>query len=94
MSLNQLILLYMWFATTAILLFLLIIARFYEQFSGKKTHYRWVILVIIGFGIGFIRYAEVSVLLGDMPGDLILGSSGLFLIGFSSRLFWMMVINR
>ena len=50
-SLHQFLTLYTWFPLAALLLFLLLIARFFARFSGQRT-YHWLYLVpIIGSGI-------------------------------------------
>lgn len=58
-SLHQFLTLYSWFPLAALLLFLLLIARFYARFSGQRT-YHWLYLVpIIGTGIVVVRSASI-----------------------------------
>lgn len=57
-SLHQFLTLYSWFPLAALLLFLLLIARFYARFSNQRT-YHWLYLVpIIGAGIVIVRSAS------------------------------------
>lgn len=57
-SLHQFLTLYSWFPLAALLLFLLLIARFYARFSSQRT-YHWLYLVpIIGSGIVVVRSAS------------------------------------
>ena len=59
-SLHQFLTLYSWFPLAALLLFLLLIARFYARFSGQRT-YHWLYLVpIIGSGIVVVRSASTG----------------------------------
>jgi hypothetical protein len=66
-SLHQFLTLYSWFPLAALLLFLLLIARFYARFSGQRT-YHWLYLVpMIGAGIVIVRLASTQPLLNAQP---------------------------
>lgn len=94
LSLNQFFMLFMWFPLTALLLLLMLIARFFERFSGHSTYYKWLIGPVVLFGLGFVRYASIKPIAGDALGDVMLGIAGLFLLILSSRLYWLMIVNR
>jgi len=94
LSVNQFLLLYSWFPLVAIFTFMLLIARFFEEFSGKRTFFRFFLLPIIFFGIGIVRYASMLQLHGDTFADLILGIAGIVLLLLSGRMYWLMIIKR
>jgi hypothetical protein len=94
LSLNQFFMLFMWFPLTALLLLLMLIARFFERFSGQTTYYKWIIVPVVLFGFGFVRYASIQSIAGDALGDILLGMAGLSLLLLSSRLYWLMIVNR
>ena len=93
-SLHQFLTLYSWFPLAALLLFLLLIARFYARFSNQRT-YHWLYLVpIIGSGIVVVRSAS-----GLTPTeDLFLVAtsliSGLILIVLVIRLAQLMLAHK
>lgn len=79
-SLNQLLLLYSWFALAALLLFLAFIARFYERFSGENTRYRLFLFTLACYAAGWVRYASIDPSGSDAAGDLALGVGGVLLL--------------
>jgi hypothetical protein len=79
-AVNQLLALYAWFPLAASLLILLLIARFYEKFSGRKMYFRAFFLPVVLFGAAEVRYAYVGRIVGDMLGDLALTGAGLSLL--------------
>jgi hypothetical protein len=68
--------------------FLFLIARFYEEKSGRRTFYSLFLIPIVLFAVAAINYAFPEPgLVGDFWGDLlrfvggvILGGTGLFLL--------------
>ncbi|MFW5708932.1 MAG: hypothetical protein ACOCX5_01805 [Chloroflexota bacterium] len=94
LSLNQFLVLYMWFALAALLLFIVLIARFYEKFSDERTYYRLYGVPLVLFGAGVVRYASVDYILGDAFADLMFGLAGVILFLLSVRLYWLMIIQR
>lgn len=92
-SLNQFLMLYQWFPLAALLMLMLLIARFYEKFSGRTTYYRLFLLVIVLFGGAMVRYASVDRIAGDIPGDTMLGLAGLLLAGLCLHLLRLMVLS-
>jgi hypothetical protein len=79
---------YTWTVVCILVYFLFLIARFYEEKSGRRTYF-WLFLVSIAlFAVAAVRYAvpEPSIV-GNFWGDLlrflggvILGGAGLFLL--------------
>lgn len=91
LSLQQLLSLYMWFPLAALLVFLLLIARFYERFSNKQTFFPYYLMVLVLFGGWSVRYASADAVAGNMLGDLLLGGGGLLLMLLTLRLYWLMI---
>ncbi len=79
-SLHQFLVLYTWFPLAALLLFLLLIARFYEKFSNFRTYFWLYGLVAVLFGAMSVRHASVGIVLGDVAMDAIAFVSGLLLL--------------
>jgi type II secretory pathway component PulF len=92
-SLSQFLTLYTWFPLAALLLFFLMIARFYEKFSNKRTFFRWFLAPILLFGIAYVRYASVE-RASDTLADLVAALAGLLLIGLCANLYRLMVWQR
>jgi len=93
-SLHQFLTLYSWFPLAALLLFLLLIARFYARFSGQRT-YHWLYLVpIIGAGIVVVRSTNMREPSEDM--FLVATSliSGMLLIVLVIRLARLMLAHK
>ncbi len=93
-ALSQLILLYVWFVLAGLLGFVVLIARFYQHFSGQHTRYRWYALPIILYGLAVLRYASIDQLAGDPGADLLAGAAGLSLLVLAVRLYRQMVAGR
>lgn len=93
-ALSQLLLLYGWFVASALLLFVLAIARFYQRFSGERTHYRWLVMVIVLFGVATVRYASIDQHAGDLFAAGAAAAGGLILIGLLVRLYHQMTHGR
>jgi hypothetical protein len=86
LALGQLLSLYTWFALTALILIVMLIARFYQQFSGVNTRYRWFVLPIVLFAASVLRYNSIDRISGDVGGDLLAGAGGAALIWLIVRL--------
>ena len=84
----------MWFPTAALLVFLLLIARFYEKLSGRRTCYRLFFAPILLFGAVSVRYASSDTLAGDGLADLAFGIGGIILIGLCWNLYRLMIVNN
>jgi len=80
LSLNQFLTIYTWFPLAALILFLFLIARFYEKFSGQKTYFRLFILPIVFFGASAVRSASNDVITEDVAASLLAAAGGLSLL--------------
>lgn len=93
-SLGQFLTLFGWFSITVVLVFLLLIARFYQRFAGEKTFYEFFLIPIVLFGAAAVRYSSIDQMAGDAIADLLLAAGGLVLIVLCAFLYWMMTRNR
>lgn len=93
-ALSQIILLYFWFVLAGLLGFVVLIARFYQHFSGERTWYRWYWLPILLFGAAAMRYASIDQIAGDLLADLLAGAAGIALIALAVRLYCQMIAGR
>ncbi len=93
-ELSQLLMLYTWFALAALLFFFVLIARFYEKFSGEKTYFRWLVLPAVFFGIATVRYASIDMVTSDPVGDVAMALGGILLIGLSIHIYRRMTSGR
>lgn len=93
-SLSQLMLLYTWFALTAMIALMLVIARFYQHFSGEPMAYRWFIIPILLYGGASVRYAAIDRIGGDLAGDLLAAAAGMVLAWRALHLYHHMTANR
>jgi hypothetical protein len=91
---NQILLLYTWFPLASLIAITLLIARFYEGFSGDRTYYQWFLVPLVLFGVGSVRYASIDRIAGDSLGDMLMGGAGVVLIGLSLRLYRLMTSGR
>lgn len=94
LSLNQILILYTWFPLAVLLIFLLLIGRFYQKFSGQSTQFRWFVMPLLLFGAAAVRYASINQVSGDWLGDILLAVSGASLLGLSWRLHHRMTAGR
>jgi hypothetical protein len=91
---NQILLLYFWFPLAVVIAILLLIARFYESFSGDRTWYMLYLIPLVLFGVGSVRYASINQIAGDTFGDLSMGAAGMVLMILSIRLYHQMTSGR
>jgi hypothetical protein len=87
LTLNQILMLYTWFPLTALLFFLLLIARFYQKFSGERTLFRLFIVPIMLFGVAVVRYASINQMAQDSLGDILMALAGITLTGLCLLLY-------
>ncbi|MEZ4670529.1 MAG: hypothetical protein R3E39_21690 [Anaerolineae bacterium] len=93
-SVTQFLTLYTWFPLAFVLVFLLLIARFYQRFSSTRTYYEWFALPLFLFGAAAMRYSSVDQLAGDWIGDVLLGGGGIMLLALSLFLYYRMTRSR
>ena len=93
-SFHQFLVLYTWFPLIAVLLLLLLIARFYQKFSGERTYFPAYIIPIMGYGIVAVRYAGHEQITGDLPADIISLISGIILLVLCIHLYNLMMSHR
>lgn len=93
-SLHQLLVLYTWFPFAALLLFLLLVARFYERFSGERTYYWLYIPAVILFGAMSVRYASAGIVITDIYTDTIGIFAGGLLLYLTLRLRQVMLRRK
>jgi len=91
---NQVLTLYAWFPLAALLMFMLLIARFYQRFSGERTYYRLYAVPLLLYGLAAVRYASLNQVTGDTAADLLLGAGGAVLLALSLLLGWAMLARR
>ncbi len=93
LSLNQLLVIFSWFPLAILILFALLIARFYEKFSNYQTYSRFFLIPLILFGISAVRYASLDTAVGDPISDILIGIGGFVLAFLAIRLYWLMMIK-
>lgn len=93
-SLHQFLVLYTWFPFAALLLFLLLIARFYQRFSGERTYYWLYIPAVILFGAMSVRYASAGIVVTDIYTDTIGIFAGGLLLFLTLRLRRLMLRRK
>lgn len=93
-SLHQFLVLYTWFPLAALLLFLLLIARFYGKFSGVRTYFWLYILPLAGMGAVAVRYAGLAIVFRDTLAAFISFISGSVLLVLSMHLYRVMLSKR
>ena len=91
---NQLLMLYTWFPLSVGIAVTLLIARYYQKFSGQRTFYTLYLIPLVLFGAGSVRYASIDQIAGDGLGDVFMGSAGLILTGLCLALYYMMTSGR
>jgi hypothetical protein len=72
--------LYTWFPLVILIAIYMLIGRFYQRFSGKRTSFRFFIIPIVLLGISYVRYASIDMLIGDFWGDIFAAIGGISLI--------------
>jgi hypothetical protein len=90
---SQLLTLYTWFLLAAFIGFLLLIARFYQRFSGEKTYYWLFGVPVVLLGAEAVRQTRLQMV--DDTGVLILAATaGIVLIALCALLYWRMTHGR
>jgi hypothetical protein len=86
--------LYSWFALAGLLVFVLLIARFYQRFSGELTYFPLFALPIVLFGAATVRYASIDQVAGDGLADSLFATGGIILMVMCVFLYHRMTRNR
>jgi len=94
LSLSQFLSLFSWFTIAALLFFLLLIARFYQKFSGERTRFPLFGVVIIMFGIATVRNTSLRTVSGDPVADMLSFVGGILLMGLSIHLYYKMTRKK
>ncbi|NDJ85527.1 MAG: hypothetical protein GYB66_06545 [Chloroflexi bacterium] len=94
LSISQILLLVFWFAFTALVFILALIARFYETSSGQKTYYRLYVVPILTMGFASARYASIRQWGGDWLADLFSFIGGMTTLTLSLFLYRQMTNGR
>jgi hypothetical protein len=94
LSFNQFLMLYTWFPLAALLFLLLLIARFYEKFSGEQTYFKFFTMPIVLFGAATVRYASINRMAGDIWADVLMGMGGVILMVMCLLLYRRMTAGR
>ncbi|MBI5959362.1 MAG: hypothetical protein HY866_11545 [Chloroflexi bacterium] len=89
-SLHQFLTIYIWFALSALLALMGLIARFYERLSNQRTYFRWFSLPIVAFAAATIRLTQLDQVTGDSWADLALLVSGVVLAGLCWHIYMLM----
>jgi len=86
---------YIWGIVSILLYFIFLIARFYEQKSGRRTYYNAFLVAIGLFALAAIKYALfTTIIVGDTWADLIRFPAALITGGFGLYLLNLMVGSR
>jgi len=88
---NQFIILYGWFLLVGLIVFLMLIARFYQRFAGEKTYYQLFLIPMMLFGVQIVRRANFS---RDPFGSLSAALGGVVLLALSIILYRRMTHGR
>lgn len=86
--------LYVWFPLALLLVFLLLIARFYERFASERTFFSLFAFPILFFGVAIMRYASLNRIAGDPLADVLMAAGGIMLMALCSFLYLLMTRNR
>ena len=94
LGLSQFLSLFSWFALASLLFFVILIARFYQKFSGERTYFLLFGVVIILFGISTVRYTSLRQISGDWVADMLSFIGGVILLTLSLQLYRKMTRNK
>jgi hypothetical protein len=88
---SQLIILYGWFLLVGLIVFLMLIARFYERFAGEKTYYQLFLIPMMLFGVQVVRETNFA---DDALGNAAAALAGIILLILSIFLYRRMTSGR
>lgn len=87
----QLIVLYGWFLLVGLLVFLTLLARFYQRFAGERMYFQLYLIPMLLFGVQAVRQTNFA---HDALGNLLAALGGLMLISLSVYLYRHMTSKR
>lgn len=90
-SLHQFLTLYLWFALALLILFVSLIARFYERFQQKPTYYRWYAVPVALLGAFAVRDASLSLRQPDLLSEALMLLGGGVLLALLAHLVRLML---
>jgi hypothetical protein len=88
---SQFVILYGWFLLVGLIVFIMLIARFYQRFSGEKTYFILYLFPIVLFGVQAVRETNFP---HDILGNVFAAVAGVMLLGLSLFLYWRMTAKR
>ena len=86
--------LYIWIGLAVLVIFMYRIARFYQTTSGRRSYYQLFLIPIVLLLAGGLRYATLSIFVGDGLGDSLMVIGGLSLIGLGYYMLRLMTGGR
>ncbi len=93
-TITQALTIYIWFMLAIVLLFLVLIARFYHNVSKERTYYPIFVAPIILFGMASARDAFIDRIGGDPLGDSLWFTGAVVLVGLCIYLYNLMTSGR
>jgi hypothetical protein len=91
---SRFLLLYGVFITGAVLIFMYLIARFYQRNTGDITRYRWFLFPVVCLIIALLHNASSHQLAGDALSHSLFIAAGVVLMPLSIRLYRVMTQGR
>ncbi|MCA9892361.1 MAG: hypothetical protein KC615_05225 [Anaerolineae bacterium] len=92
-ALHQFLILFSWFPLAAFILLVLLIARFYQRFSGEQTYFWLFIVPIVAFGVVAVRQAGSPSGQWDIIASLVAAIAGLILLVLVYHLYARMIAH-
>jgi hypothetical protein len=93
-SAHQFLTIYTWFALTALVFLMALIARFYERLSGERTYFRYFSVPIVAFAGATVRMVGTDQVVGDMWADAFLLIGGMALAALCLHMYRLMTSGR
>jgi hypothetical protein len=93
-SAHQFLTIFVWFALTALIFLMALIARFYERLSGKHTYYQFFGVPIVAFAGATVRLVGVDQVVGDVWADAFLLVGGMALAALCLHVYRLMTSGR
>lgn len=94
LSAHHALVIFGWGLLTILVVILLLIARFFQRLSRRRTHFWVFVLPIAAFGVASVRYASINSISGDVFADSLLLAGSLLLIGLCLHLYRLMTARH